>query len=86
MVRQARLDALGVLHHVMARGIERRPIFIDDRPLLLTHDNSLFQVIREKDSVNKWFAPHAGKPAGQLAHYLPMTTQSKDSSREIFRD
>jgi len=31
MVRQARLDAPGVLHHVMARGIERRPIFIDDR-------------------------------------------------------
>ena len=25
MVRQARLDAPGVLHHVMARGIERRP-------------------------------------------------------------
>ena len=31
MVRQARLDAPGVLHHVMARGIERRPIFTDDR-------------------------------------------------------
>jgi hypothetical protein len=31
MVRQARLDAPGVLHHVMARGIERLPIFIDDR-------------------------------------------------------
>jgi putative transposase len=31
MVRQARLDTPGVLHHVMARGIERRPIFIDDR-------------------------------------------------------
>ncbi len=30
MVRQARLDAPGVLHHVMARGIEQRPIFIDD--------------------------------------------------------
>jgi len=33
MVRQARLDATGVLHHVMARGIERRPIFIDDRDI-----------------------------------------------------
>jgi hypothetical protein len=31
MVRQARLDASGILHHVMVRGIERRPIFIDDR-------------------------------------------------------
>ena len=31
MVRQARLHVPGVLHHVMARGIERQPIFIDDR-------------------------------------------------------
>ena len=30
MPRQARLDAPGVLHHVMARGIERRRIFLDD--------------------------------------------------------
>ncbi len=31
MPRQARLDAPGVLHHVMARGIERRKIYSDDR-------------------------------------------------------
>ena len=30
MPRQARLDAPGTLHHVMARGIERRKIFLDD--------------------------------------------------------
>ncbi len=30
MPRQPRLDAPGVLHHVMVRGIERRPIFHDD--------------------------------------------------------
>ena len=30
MPRQARLDAPGVLHHVMVRGIERRAIFRDD--------------------------------------------------------
>ena len=30
MPRQARLDAAGVLHHVMIRGIERRKIFRDD--------------------------------------------------------
>jgi REP element-mobilizing transposase RayT len=30
MPRGPRLDALGVLHHVMVRGIERRPIFRDD--------------------------------------------------------
>ncbi|MDI6687999.1 MAG: transposase [Desulfobacterales bacterium] len=31
MPRQARLDATGVLQHVMARGIERRKIFWDDK-------------------------------------------------------
>lgn len=30
MPRQARLDAPGVMHHVMARGIERRKIYKDD--------------------------------------------------------
>ncbi len=30
MPRQARLDAPGVLHHVIARGIERRTIFAHD--------------------------------------------------------
>lgn len=31
MPRQARLDAPGVLHHIMIRGIERRKIFRNDR-------------------------------------------------------
>ncbi|MBN1187954.1 MAG: transposase, partial [Bacteroidales bacterium] len=31
MPRQSRLDAPGVLHHVMIRGIERRRIFRDDK-------------------------------------------------------
>jgi putative transposase len=30
MPRTARLDAAGILHHVMIRGIERRRIFQDD--------------------------------------------------------
>ena len=31
MPRQSRLDAPGLLHHVMIRGIERKPIFADDK-------------------------------------------------------
>ena len=31
MPRQARIDAPGVLHHVIIRGIERKRIFTDDR-------------------------------------------------------
>ena len=31
MPRLARLDAPGVLHHVMIRGIERRKIFLNDK-------------------------------------------------------
>ena len=30
MARQARLDAPGILHHAMVRGLERCPIFRDD--------------------------------------------------------
>ena len=30
MPRLARLDAPGILHHVMGRGIERKQIFIND--------------------------------------------------------
>ena len=31
MPRKARIDAPGALHHIIARGIEQRPIFYDDR-------------------------------------------------------
>ena len=31
MSRQARLDAPGLVHHVMARGIENQKIFRDDK-------------------------------------------------------
>jgi hypothetical protein len=31
MPRQARLDALGVLHHIMAREIEQSSVFRDNR-------------------------------------------------------
>jgi len=31
MPRQSRLDATGLLQHVMARGIERRKLFLDDK-------------------------------------------------------
>ena len=45
----ARLDAVGVLHHVMGRGIERRKIFLSDtdrndfidRLSALAQDNSV---------------------------------------------
>ena len=30
MPRKARIDAPGALHHIIARGIERRKIFYDD--------------------------------------------------------
>ncbi len=31
MPRQARIDALGAVHHIIVRGIERRKIFLDDQ-------------------------------------------------------
>ncbi|MBU1904102.1 MAG: hypothetical protein KJ573_10985 [Proteobacteria bacterium] len=41
MPRQPRLDAPGLLQHVMARGIERRKLFLDDKDLELTEVGSL---------------------------------------------
>ena len=46
MPRQARLDAPGVLQHVMARGIERRKIFWDDKDRTLFLER--FAVILEE--------------------------------------
>jgi putative transposase len=31
MPRQARIDALGALHHLIIRGIDRTDIFLDER-------------------------------------------------------
>lgn len=30
MPRQSRIDAPGAIHHIIARGIARRPVFIDN--------------------------------------------------------
>jgi len=46
MPRSARLDAAGVLHHIIIRGIERRRIFRDD------HDRENF--------LGKHLAKHLG--------------------------
>ena len=35
MPRSARIDAPGVLHHIIIRGIERRKIFRDDKDNLI---------------------------------------------------
>ncbi len=45
MPRQPRLDAPGTLHHVIVRGIEKRPIFEDkaDRDNFVSHMGRLAQ-------------------------------------------
>ncbi len=45
MPRTARLDIPGLLHHVIVRGIERRPIFLDDqdRTFFLQRFSALLQ-------------------------------------------
>jgi putative transposase len=54
MPRKARLDAYGTLHHVMARGIERSPIFRDnkDRIDFLEHLGSLAE--ETKTTIYAW--------------------------------
>ena len=45
MPRKARIDAPGALHHIMARGIEKRDIFCDD----LDRDIPITEIIEEHD-------------------------------------
>jgi len=47
MLRQARIDAPGVLHHIICRGIEQRDIFYDDADR--KNERSLFE-----SDLTKW--------------------------------
>ena len=55
MPRQARLDAPGLLQHIMARGIERREIFKDDQ------DRKVPEVGGRKSEVRKHSRPVSGQ-------------------------
>lgn len=50
MPRRARLEATGTLHHVIIRGIENRPIFVDnvDREKFLERLSRLVQETETK--------------------------------------
>jgi len=49
MPRKARIDALGALHHIIVRGIERRKIFNDDVDRIIFLDR-LGKVLSETDA------------------------------------
>jgi len=44
MPRSARLDAPGVLHHVIGRGIEKGPIFLTDEDLTISFPDLVFSL------------------------------------------
>jgi hypothetical protein len=60
MPRQARIDAPGAVHHIMARGIEKRKIFFD--PLLCPKCLGSMKVISfiEDDALIKKILIHLG--------------------------
>ncbi len=51
MPRQARLDAPGVLQHIMARGIERRKIFKDDKDRKVQEVGDLKSEVRKHSGI-----------------------------------
>ncbi len=61
MPRQARLDVAGTLHHIILRGIEKRPIFDDalDRETFVTRMGQL--AVETKTKIYAWslLANHA---------------------------
>ena len=64
MPRSARLDAPGVLHHVMIRGIERRDIFDDnkDRDNLLSRLEELIPATKTSCYAWSFLSNHAHFP------------------------
>ncbi len=79
MPRQARLDATGTVHRVIARGIERRAIFRDnedrrqftDRLGELTHETktALYAWVLLPNHVHLLLKERTGRP---LAVYAPL--------------
>jgi len=54
MPRRARLDIAGALHHIMVRGINRSPIFLDDQDRQRFLDRLGEEVVEGKCSVYAW--------------------------------
>ena len=92
MPRLARVDALGVLHHVMGRGIEGRKIFLNTKDL-----NSAIDIAGEKhyfvsmkrqctakyhmsERRNDDFVP--GTPAYRLSLVWPLTREIASMSKK----
>jgi REP element-mobilizing transposase RayT len=52
MPRTSRLDIPGLLYHVIVRGIERRPIFRDDRDRTFFVDRFAACAQRSRENLN----------------------------------
>ncbi len=89
MPRQSRLDAPGLLHHVMIRGIERKPIFADDQDRIALADRLARELSMSSSGVTRavdrgrWMALESGYTSDDWAgsfqfHYgylIPKTQQ-----------
>ncbi len=72
MLRQPHLDAPGTLHHVMVRGLERRPIFREDA------DRADFVVMGDVAKYVKLLSPALAVPC------LPLKTPSAAAHAEKY--
>ena len=73
MLRQACLDAPGVLHHIMIRGIERRKIFINDKQQ---------RKVKARSLCCFWAVSKLGISLRELASRLEMTSPAVGFSVE----
>jgi len=69
MPRLARLDAPGILHHVMGRGIERKQIFINDAD----RSDFLRDVAKARVSISWIAVRELGYSGADVARYLGVT-------------
>jgi hypothetical protein len=69
-LRKARVDAPGALHHIIIRGIERKPIFKDK----INYGN--FTLTLQKYLVQKRFARSISGHQETIAHFQDLTVCS----------
>jgi len=80
MLRSARLDAPGILHHVMGRGIERKEIFTNDTDrndfidrLTALAEEGAMDVAKARGSISWITVRELGYSGADVARFLGVT-------------
>ncbi len=89
MPRKSRIDAPGALHHIIARGINRQKIFIDDRDRQNFLDRLSNLLVETKTSCYAWaLIPnhiHLLLKTGRVPIHIESNTTAADRICDLFQ-